>query len=109
MKRLKSTFDKIGVFVLLAALAYSADGSRSAAFAEDLSGEELFRKHCQGCHKSPSAFRDFDTLEDIIAVIRKPSNRMPEFDEGKMPGSDALKIAAYIKLQRYVDVPGNGR
>lgn len=70
-------------------------------FAGELHGEALFKKHCSSCHPKADNFVNFHKLEDIIDTMRNPPGPMPEFDEEKISEHDALKIAAYIRLQRY--------
>ncbi len=75
-----------------------------------LSGEELFLRHCSGCHpdggnsKYPLKSLDHFTLaangirtvDDIMAIMRHPDQGMTRFDRRTIGDGDARKIAEYI-------------
>ncbi|KPK01626.1 MAG: hypothetical protein AMK71_04805 [Nitrospira bacterium SG8_35_4] len=81
-----------------------------AGFAEETTGEELFKKHCALCHpnggniirpektllKKDLEERRIKTPEDIVNVMRNPAMGMKTFPEDKLSDADAQKIADYI-------------
>lgn len=92
------------MFALLFAL-FGATG-----FAEETTGEALFKKHCALCHPNGgNIIRPEKTLlkqnlhkkgitapEDIVKIMRNPGPGMKTFGEDKIPDEEAKKIAEYI-------------
>ena len=79
-------------------------------FAEEKTGEKLFKKHCSLCHpnggniirpektllKNDLEARGIKTPADIVNVMRNPAKGMKTFREDKLSDADAKKIADYI-------------
>ena len=79
-------------------------------FAEETTGEALYKKHCALCHpnggniirpektllKKDLASRGIKTPKDIVNVMRNPGKGMKTFREDKLSEADAQKIADYI-------------
>ena len=96
-------FIAVLVSLFLAALS-------GAGFAEETTGEGLFKKHCALCHpnggniirpektllKKDLEMRGIKTPQDIVNVMRNPGKGMKTFSEDKLSDPDAQEIADYI-------------
>jgi len=84
------------IFTLLACLL-----GASTAFAEDLTGEQIYAKKCLSCHgkngegtkEHPELLIGDRSLEKLSAYVAKS---MPEDKPGTCVGEDARKVSAYI-------------
>src|SRR5258708_4656586 len=89
------------LFTAMAVLALLAT-SHCAFAADDVAGEQIFRKQCASCHgaagegvkghygKPLAGDRSVDQLTQLIV------KSMPKDDPGTCVGADADKVAAYI-------------
>ncbi len=80
------------------------------AEANDMTGKELFEKHCAVCHpdggnivnpdytlhKEDREEHGVKTAEDIMGKMRNPGPGMTQFDKKTIPDDQAKKIAEYI-------------
>jgi cytochrome c6 len=80
------------------------------ASANDMTGKELFEKHCAVCHpdggnivnpdytlhKEDREEHGVKTAEDIMGKMRNPGPGMTQFDKKTIPDDQAKKIAEYI-------------
>ena len=81
-----------------------------AAETKGSKGEELFKKHCTGCHpnggntvnpKKPLSRKEREangvkTAKDVMTKMRNPGQGMNKFDEKTVPEKDAKAIAEYV-------------
>ncbi len=79
-------------------------------FAEDPTGEELFKKNCAPCHvnggnvvnaaftlhKKDREAHGVKTAKDIVGKMRNPGPGMTKFDKKTISDKDAMKIAQYV-------------
>lgn len=94
------------VLLLAASSVITACGKDSHGHPDSLSGKELFKLHCAGCHQ-PSGEGSFitgvpankDTKLTSIQIFHKikgrGSDKMPAFP--KMSDAEATRIATYVK------------
>ena len=80
------------------------------AAANEMTGKELFEKHCAVCHpdggnivnpeytlhKKDREKHGVKTVKDIIDKMRNPGPGMNQFDKKMIPDDQAKKIAEYI-------------
>lgn len=97
---------RVAVIILSLSLAAVS----GAAFAEDMSGEDLFKKHCALCHpnggniikpektllKNHLDEHGVKSADDIVHIMRNPGKGMQKFSKEKISDADAKKIAEYI-------------
>lgn len=97
---------RLAVFLLSLSLAAFS----GAAFGEDMSGKELFKKHCALCHpnggniikpektlmKNHLDEHGIKNADDIVHIMRNPGKGMQTFSKEKISDADAKKIAEYI-------------
>ncbi|RII29037.1 MAG: cytochrome C [Geobacter sp.] len=100
---------RIEVIMVLAVGLVACSGGMDRG-ESGLSGEELFLRHCSGCHpeggnsKYPRKSLDRFTLaangihtaDDIVDVMRHPDQGMTRFDRRTIGDADARKIAGYV-------------
>jgi cytochrome c6 len=85
-------------------------GNIVVASAGDMSGKELYEKHCAMCHpgggnvmNKAKTLHDEDlkkngieTADDIVNLMRNPGPGMLKFDREKISDDEARKIAEYV-------------
>jgi mono/diheme cytochrome c family protein len=92
--------------LLAVSLVLTACGKDSHGHPDSLSGKELFKLHCAGCHQ-PSGKGSFitgvpankntklSTIQIYHKIKGRGSDKMPAFP--KMSDAEASKIASYVK------------
>lgn len=100
---------KVALVLLILPVLFSG-----AICAEEMSGEELFKKNCSLCHPNGGNIirpektllkNDLDehgikSAEDIVHLMRNPGKGMQTFSKEQISDADAKKIAEYI-LDRF--------
>jgi cytochrome c6 len=97
-------------YVICVLLFLFVMGNVAVARAGDMSGKELFEKHCAMCHpggdnvmnKSKTLHDEdlkkngIETADDIVNLMRNPGPGMLKFDHEKISDDAAKKIAEYV-------------
>ena len=110
MKRTTATRRRSGAILCLTAVLQAGCSNGSQPGEAGISGEELFIRHCAGCHPGgkniiyPQKDLRYMTLmangitkpEDIVAVMRNPGAGMTRFDREVITDDEARKIAFYV-------------
>ena len=100
----------LAAVLLLSAIMAAGCSSETRREQSGPSGEDLFRRHCAGCHPDgknliyPSkdlrrltlAANGISQPEDIVTVLRNPGRGMTRFDRTVIPDDEARRIAAYV-------------
>lgn len=105
MRTLKNLFLTLLLSVLIVIGMYFTN-----IFAKDLSGEALFKKHCEACHvygknninpdkplhRKVLEANNIKTEKDIIGLMRNPGPGKVRFQERQISNENAKKLARYI-------------
>jgi cytochrome c6 len=92
---------KKSVICILAALTTTI--AAGSAFAEQKSGEALFKEKCASCHPNggnvinpKEPIKGIKDPKKIVGKVRKGGGGMPVFDQKAVTDADAKAIADYI-------------
>ena len=83
---------------------------RSRPEQPSVTGEQLFLRHCSGCHpqgrnllypqkdlrRLTLTANGLTTPQAVVKIMRTPGQGMPTFDSRALPDFQALRIATYL-------------